>query len=322
MDLFVYRIRIATLGLLKFDKFPGIPLEGALGEALKSLSCSCPGKDAEARCTLRRRCIYNLLMRPRAQMFEGIPLRYATPTPPLVLRPRFSLGSYARGTELELQLVLVGHARMHFRWVLAALGRMGLRGVGPARASGRFGGCFEIRGVDAIGPRGEVRLRDYMDDSETGSQPWRFPEDFATPDPNSRSRESFTVELRSPTLVATKSAPGGSLEFNHLVAALARRVSVLSLTFGEEHLIDREEHYSLQAHAAGVRLAGQACRWENWPRYSRLQQREMRVKGWTGWARYEGDVTPFLPLLRLGALLHVGEDTIRGCGEIVLRDGV
>jgi hypothetical protein len=277
---------------------------------------------AAARCPVKRRCAYNLLVRPLGELFPELPKRFGTPPPPLVLRPRFPAGTYSRGTVLELQVVLVGRAHEGLRWVVAGLAGAGRRGVGPARAAGRLEGCFEVRGVDAIGPRGETTLRDATDPGQAAAHPWRFPDDFEGPAPASTTSGTFTLDLRSPTLIARSPAPHGSFEFRDLVAALGKRVSLLSMTHGDRHLLGFDEHCELQARAAEVRVAGRGCRWEEWSRHSRRQERSFVVGGWTGWVRYAGQVAPFVPLLRLGGLLHVGAHTIRGFGEAVLREGM
>lgn len=320
LNLFLYRVRLKALGSIRLDKFPGIALEGALTAGIHEVSCACRSDEAMAVCPVGRRCTYHLLARPAAEHFPSLPRRYGTPPPPLVLRPRFPAGTYAPGAELELQVVLVGSAQESFRWVLAGLAAAGRRGVGPARAGSRLDGRFEIRGVDVVGPRGESTLWDESRAAPAAHPSWRYPDDFAAT-PTRGFGGSFTVELRSPALIATREAPRGSLELADLVAAIGKRASLLGTAFAGENPVDFAEHARLQELASRVRIAARGCQWQEWSRHSRRQQRSFPVGGWTGWVRYQGEVTPFLPLLRLASLLHVGAHTLRGFGEVALREG-
>lgn len=322
MELYVYRVRLAPVGRVRFEKFPGIHIEGALTGAVRAISCVCRDDAAIARCPAQRRCAFNLLVRPRADLFPELPKRYRPPPAPLVLRPRFPAGTYTRGDELELMMVLVGRAHEHLRWVLAGLAKAGRRGVGPERNAGPLGGCFKVSGIEAIGPGGAPTRCDGTDAAGVSTSPWRFPDDFQAPAPAWCTAGSFTVEFRSPTLVPRKPASRGSLEFSDLITTLGKRVSVLSMAYGDRHLIDYQEHCALKAAADGVRVAARGCQWDQWTRRSEKQQRSFTLGGWSGWVRYQGDVTPFVPLLRLGGLLHVGDHTIRGFGEIALREGL
>lgn len=50
-------------------------------------------------------------------------------------------------------------------------------------------------------------------------------------------------------------------------------------------------------------------------RYSARQDAKLKMGGVIGEATYEGDLTPFLRLLALGEVLHVGKGTGLGLGK-------
>ena len=55
-----------------------------------------------------------------------------------------------------------------------------------------------------------------------------------------------------------------------------------------------------------------------WERYSRRQGQRVPMRGFVGTASYAGDLTPYLPALRLGTLVGVGDNCTfgQGCYEI------
>lgn len=60
-------------------------------------------------------------------------------------------------------------------------------------------------------------------------------------------------------------------------------------------------------------------RWYAWQRYSARQDRKIDMDGFVGDIAYEGDLAPFLSLLRAGEALHVGKGTTFGPGSYEMR---
>ncbi|HHW43833.1 MAG TPA: CRISPR system precrRNA processing endoribonuclease RAMP protein Cas6, partial [Desulfotomaculum sp.] len=67
--------------------------------------------------------------------------------------------------------------------------------------------------------------------------------------------------------------------------------------------------------AAGVRLAEDYTQWVDWERFSARQDSRIKMGGVVGRALYEGEVAEFIPLLRLGELVHVGKGAVFGMGK-------
>jgi hypothetical protein len=101
--------------------------------------------------------------------------------------------------------------------------------------------------------------------------------------------------------------------FAVLVKALRRRANLLL-----------KAHVSAQAHLDGQQWVEQAERvrivacqneWKSWSRVSGRQNKEIKMGGLTGQVTYEGHLQPYLPLLCLGELVHVGKKTVFGNGQ-------
>ena len=67
--------------------------------------------------------------------------------------------------------------------------------------------------------------------------------------------------------------------------------------------------------AATVKQTQSDIRWYNWKRYSTRQEAWMSLGGIVGSVLYEGDLSGFMPLLRLGEYVHVGKGTSFGLGK-------
>ncbi|HDZ02552.1 MAG TPA: CRISPR system precrRNA processing endoribonuclease RAMP protein Cas6 [Nitrospirae bacterium] len=56
-------------------------------------------------------------------------------------------------------------------------------------------------------------------------------------------------------------------------------------------------------------------KWYDWERYSARQETKMKMGGFVGEITFEGDIEPFMPILKAGEVLHVGKGTGFGLGK-------
>lgn len=206
--------------------------------------------------------------------------------PPLDVRVRagrpFRETTYAAGREFEFSLTLAGPALRHVEACSAAL-RL------AAQTSTRtLSGEFELRNVAATtlptALLGHVELRD---------------------------RQTLSFESMVRVFGATRRVP----DFRSLAHSLLRRVERIPLTDAAGNPLSLQGTARLLQQAASVRIATQSLRWYDWPRYSPREDAWMRYGGWLGEITYEGDIGPFVPLLRLGEWLHVGGKSVFGLGR-------
>lgn len=296
MQLHVYRFRLRAVGSLRFPAFPGPALRGALGDS---------------------REVHALLFDPPPALPQK---RFADPPRPVTLRPRFGAGTYAPGSVLEFELTLVGSAGAHLLPVVRALLALGQTGIGATREGSAMDGRFELERVDAVGPRETAAVVTADGLFRPVLLPWRYPDDFAVPP--SPGAERFTLELLTPTFVRRRGEPRGALAFRDLVDELLKRVSLLSLAYGEGPVHTREEEAALLEAAVGIETEDAAVSWTEVPRYSRRQGKRMGFEsgfaGWMGRVTCRGSPDPWLSLLRAAPLVHLGRHTAFGLGEVHL----
>jgi hypothetical protein len=79
---------------------------------------------------------------------------------------------------------------------------------------------------------------------------------------------------------------------------------------------------ALHLAARSVRIARDHTRLFTFSRFSFAQGERVPVGGRVGSVLYAGDLAPFLPLLVLGEVLHVGKDTVLGQGQYRIDDAV
>jgi len=101
--------------------------------------------------------------------------------------------------------------------------------------------------------------------------------------------------------------------FHVLLRSCLRRVSWLyHFHCGERWDAD---YAGLVEAAEGIETTLMDTCWVDWGRYSRRQRQDMNVGGFLGQVEYRGDLAPFLPVVLLGSLVHIGKLCSFGHGK-------
>ena len=339
-----YRIALAPEGRLVLRANPGAMLRGALGWALKHGVCGRPaGEPCGQKCELPDICPYAFLWEsptpPDAEVLRAsqeVPPPYLLEpplTPPTVIEP---------GGLVTFGLALFGNAIRYFPYLLAACRSMGQAGLGQARVRCRLAvGNF-------LHPDGEeTSLFDPATQRMVGSQPAAPTVDDWAPVPPSQV-DQVTLRFLTPTRLKIGSGlerKGHFIEdpppFHVLIRALLRRVSSLSYFYGGQRW--ELDYRGWIARAEAVQINQADVRWVDWERYSTRQERAMNLGGIMGEVTYTAEerrsggaeeqgngpmhqstnlpatnvpsLGAFLPLLRLGELVHVGKAAVFGNGR-------
>ncbi len=123
----------------------------------------------------------------------------------------------------------------------------------------------------------------------------------------------LTILLLTPLRLRFDGRITDKLEFHVLIRNLLRRISSLSYFHcGKKFDVNFKE---LIENARGIKIIKSDTHWYDWKRYSTRQEEWMSLGGVTGTVSYEGDLSEFIPLLRLGEYVHVGKGTSFGLGK-------
>ncbi len=123
----------------------------------------------------------------------------------------------------------------------------------------------------------------------------------------------ITISLLTPLRLRFDGHITDKIEFHILIRNLLRRISSLSYFHcGEKFKADFK---SLIEKAGAVKMIKSGTHWFDWKRYSTRQEEWMLLGGVMGMVSYEGDLTEFMPLLKLGEYVHVGKGTSFGLGK-------
>jgi hypothetical protein len=300
------RITLRALAPARLPSYKGSLLRGAFGHTLRRAVCAMgPGHECSS-CPLRRACLYTKLFETFIEdepppMLRGLP----TSPRPYVFEPTTTERDFASGDPLRFDLLLFGQAIELQALAVLATERMARSGLGRDRHP------FALDRVEALAPddawttvfvHGKSLVRGALPESST------LPEDLA----------AHRVTLRF--LTSTRLPRNGRLvtptSFRPLAFLMLRRV----LEMAHFHVPGADVDWTfrpLLQQADAVRIVGSALHWQPLRRWSNRQDRHVAQDGFVGDLTLEGELAPFVPLLRRAEILHVGKGATFGLGHVV-----
>ena len=318
--LAVYRFTLRPREEMILPVYKGAVLRGGFGHVFKRTVCFQPQTKSCRDCMLQHDCPYPALFEasppPNAEVlrtYQDIPLPFVI-EPPLDRRTR-----YGSGETLSFRLVLIGRAMARLAYFVVVFQQLGEVGLGSRRAK------YALERVEALHPWNEEAVVLYEDGALVGGGDG-LAVDYSMVAERAEALgadcgDTVTVRFLTPTRLKHKGEYVVQPEFHVLIRAILRRVSSLSYFHCGERW--EADYRGIIEAAKEVRLAEARTGWVDWERYSRRQQQRMNLGGLVGQVTYEGDASaelstglePFLPLLVLGELVHVGKACVFGHGK-------
>jgi len=310
-----YRFTLTPRGPMHLPPYKGSTLRGGFGMAFKETVCFQPRVKTCEGCLLRWQCPYPTVFEPAPPPDSEV-LRTHTdiPTAFVIEPPLDDRREYAAGDTLTFNVVLIARAVDLLAYFVIAFQELGRRrGLTPDRVK------FDVASVTTVNPftgqeqsvytadqPGVIVKRSGITASDIMGATDGLPADH------------LTLNFLTPTRLKYNGrflhqAP----PFHVIIRTLLRRVSSLSY-FHAGHQWETD-YRGWIARAKQVEITTAHVSWMDWQRYSTRQQRHMNLGGIVGQVTYSGEIAPFLPLLRLGELIHVGKGAVFGNGQYRLE---
>lgn len=303
MKLCKLHLKYTAVDALTLPPYKGSTFRGSLGHIFKDLVCVKPHGQCE-RCELQDSCLYPRTFQPVKNS------KHPLPPPYIIEPPAESKRHYTSGETFATGLVLVGDRVESLPYFVDAMKTLGEQGIGKGN------GQVQLRSVMSQGRNGSQRE---LFDEETGQVSdgayfvdW---DDFAPVE-----AEEVTLYFLTPVQLQHKGKLiKGPVPFRLLVANLLRRWKMLERFYGNGQV---STPWELEQQDTGsVVVSDFDVQWQSFSRWSNRQKRYHPLYGLTGSVTYEGDLTPWTPLLQLGEWMHLGKKTSFGLGQYELKFG-
>ena len=297
-------------GLL-LPPYKGSTLRGGFGNAFRRISCAL--KEANCNnCLLRTSCPYAYIFETAPPPGSAALRNYESIPRPFVLEPPLETKTeYRPGEKLAFNLVPIGRATNYLPYFIVAFRELGELGIGKMRRK------YRLAEIQAIGlNNGESQLVYRAEDQLVRNTNLAIQIDQAELLRQKDEDKTLTrlgLDFLTITRIKFEENYVHHIELHMLIRSLLRRLSSLAyFHHGWELELD---FTGLIERAAEVRLVNDGTRWVDWGRYSSRQDNKVNMGGLVGRVEYEGYLDEFLPLLRLGELVHVGKGAVFGMGK-------
>ncbi|MBM7839100.1 hypothetical protein JOC54_002370 [Alkalihalobacillus xiaoxiensis] len=279
----------------RLPPFLGSSIRGSLGHTMRGLACPTPQVRCHV-CPISHSCDY-------ANHFNTVGNEGGAVNPYTirVITPSGKI-EWKKGDTLTLDITLIGETSQRAGLFLDALQEVGVRGLGHRR--------MPFRLIEIANPySGKVILKD-------GEMALRYlkPEPLICDEIQSNKLE---LRFKNPVRVQVGKKMLYSLSFTDIIRSISRRLTLLSQAFSENELDwneDRLFHNSDQ-----IKTLSQSWKLNDFKRFSMNRTEKLEIPGIEGWAQFEGDLTPFTPLLKAGERLHIGKNATHGFGAYTIN---
>lgn len=308
-----FRFTLHALEAMQLPEYKGSALRGGFGHSFRKVVCTM-GPIACDACLLQAKCVY-------PQFFETPITGEAPPfmrgvktgPQPFVLNPPLSARRlYKPGEALVFELVLFGKSIEYLPYFIYTFDRLGFMGLGRGK------GKFRLQAVAAwhgewqqIYDLRSKTLRDFGFATQEGTAA------SAVPAP-----EKLSLRFVTPARLKVQGKLQTGLSFRELALNLLRRISTLAWFYMPGASIDWDWTTILRQ-ANDVEMLENKLTWKDWERYSTRQHAHMKLGGLMGEITFAGNMADWLPLLRLGEIVHVGKGATFGLGkfEMIAHEG-
>ncbi len=276
-------------------------IRGTIGTRLRELVCSSPLAASCTSCSSQHLCDFQLLF--------GSAIK---PPRPYVVRVPLHQRHLQQGEPFAFDILLFGEACAALSNVVKALEMAQKRGLGGRSHQ------FRLSRVDILDSEGHRSAElPYRTLTRKDTKP---PTGFAIQDPPAIPGSSFaTVRLKvrflTPTDIKRGTTSRSAPSFQALIDSIGSRCRAMVKRWGTGAV-----QWPYGAETIKTRRTSGELRIET--RRSRSQPGHIHdLSGFVGEVEYTGDLARFAAWLRLGELLHVGDDTAFGAGWFHVQDG-
>jgi hypothetical protein len=319
-----------------FPPFKGNVFRGALGKALKDLTCAFKSKQCN-ECLIRDKCLY-------AQIFESHNVEGKSilkniekaPHPFVIFVPDKYRLEYPENDKIHFYLTLIGSAIEYISYFILSFEQIGKKGIGNNRSPFRVE-RVRVSGENIYDPAEKKVLRDFpvlkgcdflpaCNDNTPSPQKKESKQKLlqggkgggflekSPPNIEVSNREGLKLFLESPTRIKFDGRFQKNITFDMIVRNILRRVQLLCTFYCDGP--DFVDFTSLIEKSKEIKIVDKKINWQQQMRFSYRQEKNVSMGGVSGWIEFAGDVAEFLPFLKIGEYLHVGKGTGLGLGKI------
>jgi CRISPR-associated endoribonuclease Cas6 len=298
MKIAQLEVKFKVLEDLKLPPYKGPLIRNAFGAALRKISC--PFKDKECNeCLLINKCVYSFIFETPKPEGAKIMRKYKNVPHPFIIEPPTNNNTHFHPNDTILfKLILIGKAIDFLPYFLYAFELMAEKGLGKGQKKLILSSINQGKNIIYDG-------KDKLIKKEVKEKILKI-------EKPKKVVKKIEVNFLTPLRIFYESRLAEGLEFHIFFRSLLRRIGLLFYFYDKPLAIDFKQFINK---AKDIKTISANFKRVNWHYYSFRQKRLIKMEGLIGKAIYSGNLTPFIPYLKIGEKLHVGKGTAFGLGK-------
>jgi len=287
---------------LKLPEFNSATLRGGFGYSFKKIACIMKDKRECKDCILKENCPYFKLFESK-NLEEKYKIE-EIPKPFVIEPPQMQKKYYNGGESLIFNLILFGEAMKYFPYFFLSFIKLGEIGLGKLKTK------FKIDKVREDFPN----KKEIYNSKEENLKSLEAKEKIIF---NKKGVKKVKLIFITPAKIKHNGKLLKKLDFPVLIETILRRAYLLSKFWcGYDGVYDIK---GIIEKSKEIKTEIEDLRWHDFERFSTRQKRYLKFGGILGEINFEGNLKEFLPILKIGSIIHIGKNTSFGLGKYMLK---
>lgn len=300
---------------LELDAASGSAFRGSFFNAIWSRFCTNKQAPSCALCPLHTLCPVSAIVAPlREENERGQDI----PRPYVIVPPLEGAKRYQPGESFSFGMTLIGNIMQLLPYIFLSLPQLEAGGLGHVLAeNGEKRGRFQIEKVETYHPFTSARQTMYEEKKARVQAPAitvQAEEWFQQA--AQLNQTQITLRFVTPLRLIHHEHLVKQIVFRAFIQRLLERYVALERYYGNQQTnLTWEERETYLYQAESVVCTNDHTSWLELTSHSNRQKRSTPIGGLMGEATFEGNLAPFLALLIVGELIHVGKNVVKGNGK-------
>ena len=305
----VVELHLSLKGTVEFNTWPGFIIRSGFGAALKKLCIYKSRRVPCTECRLLDSCPYAYIFETYRPGDRDIDFTAENFPHPFVFSPSVTEpGSLSSGDPLAIRLTLFGRGINYLLFYIYAFDLLGDMGLGKSRGRYRL-----ERVVDHFSGRTLYTA----EDKTLRGEPQRQTLADLQHAPNG---DSVQLDFVCPTKIEQHNRTVDRLTPDILIRSLLRRASLLA-ELHQQKKWQLDFRGLIEQFNSSVDSFRSNISTDRFDRYSVRQGRKQPHFAFTGSFSMTGELSEFMPLIRLGEFMHIGKSSSMGFGKYRITEG-
>ncbi len=307
------RFTLKTTRPIALSDFAGSTLRGAFGIMFRKIVCAQRHLVSCRECYLKNSCAYSVIFEPRSRPDSNYFPRNQQLPSSFLFYIKEDEKDFNVGEEFNLVLTLIGKASEYFPYFLIVLQELGMQGFGLRDDKGKRGSYEIVEITDELATEQKIVFSGGSNEAMPPLYKKKLGDMFRP------AKDIFLMKVHfiTPLRVKWRGHLSSDIQFHILFRNALRRLS--ALYYLSENIPLQLDYRSLISKSENIETLQAELGWNEFTRYSNRQKERMKLGGVTGWAIYQGEISPFYPFLKAAELTAVGKGTTFGFGRIALE---